>query len=291
MIAADFNKPPLHGDRSTPSLLLISEHQDTQRFPIGDLAPVIIGRAAATQLRIDEDNVSRRHARITRVDSAYFIDDLNSTNGTYLNGYRLKTTRKLCQGDLIGIGKTLLTFVAPGGAPIQQPLTALVKRLRFDPLTELTTRAFFVQQLCSQFAGTVRGGDTVCLLLCDLDNFTAINTVYGRAEGDKALRKIAQKVRACVRQNRDFVARYSDETFFAIIMPQAAPELAALVAEKIRMSVARLQLRFGDRVSTITLSIGGGASGDSVTTPEALLALAEANLRRAKQNGKNRVEI
>ena len=127
-------------------------------------------------------------------------------------------------------------------------------------------------------------------MLCDLDNFAAINNVYGCAAGDQALRHIAQKICACVRQNVDFVARYNDEAF-AIIMPQVAPEFAALVAEKVRMSVAQLPLRLNERVSTITLSIGGAASGNSVTTPEALQALAETNLRQAKKNGKNRVEI
>ena len=134
MIVVDSNKLSLNGDPSAPCLLLISEHQNIRRFPICDLAPFIIGRATATQLRIDEDNVSRRHARITRIDDTYFIDDLNSTNGTYLNGYRLKATHKLGEGDVIGIGKTLLAFTEPDAA-IPRSAAALLNELQFDPLT------------------------------------------------------------------------------------------------------------------------------------------------------------
>jgi pSer/pThr/pTyr-binding forkhead associated (FHA) protein len=79
------------------------------RFPLrGDM--IALGRARECEIHLSDPNVSRRHAEIRLDDGFYVVVDLGSTNGTELNGQRIKHAR-LSDGDVIAIGQTELTFV------------------------------------------------------------------------------------------------------------------------------------------------------------------------------------
>ncbi|GAB4271635.1 MAG: hypothetical protein Kow0065_21160 [Methylomicrobium sp.] len=71
-----------------------------------------IGRASYNPIRIDNKGVSSLHAVIRRIDKAWYIEDLNSTNGTYLNGRKIEGKQKIKFGDVIGICKHELKFVS-----------------------------------------------------------------------------------------------------------------------------------------------------------------------------------
>jgi pSer/pThr/pTyr-binding forkhead associated (FHA) protein len=79
------------------------------RFPLGE-SVVVLGRARECEIHVSDPNVSRRHAEIRPDGPFYLIVDLGSTNGTELNGQRIKSSR-LTEGDVIAIGQTELTFV------------------------------------------------------------------------------------------------------------------------------------------------------------------------------------
>ena len=76
---------------------------------------VVLGRHSDTDVRIADDQVSRRHALIQRQGDAYVLSDLRSRNGTYLNGERLAGPAYLRDGDTIGIGRALLRLDGPQG--------------------------------------------------------------------------------------------------------------------------------------------------------------------------------
>lgn len=78
-------------------------------FPLA--AEVVIGREAEDGISIPDPYVSNRHARIFAEGDGYFIEDLGSTNGVYLNGYRLETAERLRPGDRIRLGETVLQYV------------------------------------------------------------------------------------------------------------------------------------------------------------------------------------
>ncbi len=82
--------------------------QDGTRVEVGD-RPVVVGRLAGCDLVVADTNVSRQHANVRRVDDGYVLTDLNSTNGTRLNGKRI-TQAPLTSGDVITVGSTRLTF-------------------------------------------------------------------------------------------------------------------------------------------------------------------------------------
>jgi hypothetical protein len=90
--------------------------QDGTRFPITQ-PETAIGREGCDILLVQDDQVSRRHAQVERRGDALVLVDLDSTNGTFVNGVRLQAPCTLRPGDVIRVGNTALTFHAEGGAP------------------------------------------------------------------------------------------------------------------------------------------------------------------------------
>ncbi len=82
---------------------------------------VILGREEGLASSIRDPEVSRRHARITWQSGGYYIEDLNSTNGTFLNGTLVTSPQLLRSGDTIGIGQTILVFQTEAGPMPAQP--------------------------------------------------------------------------------------------------------------------------------------------------------------------------
>ena len=94
--------------RGQPSHLIVVEgSNEGARAELVD-APLLIGRGPDAAIRLDDDYVSTRHARIGRSEDTWYVEDLGSTNGTYLNGERLRVARPVVKGDRIQLGKTVL---------------------------------------------------------------------------------------------------------------------------------------------------------------------------------------
>ena len=85
---------------------------------------IALGREAGNDLIIEDPQVSRRHARLTRQGSSYVIEDLGSTNGTFVNGSRVTVPVLLADGDLIGLADTVVIAVKTSPAPVQFPIDA-----------------------------------------------------------------------------------------------------------------------------------------------------------------------
>ena len=94
-------------DKKLPHTLRVSKgKQEGLSLPLGD--GLKIGRAADCQLILDDDYVSTRHAQIVRTDSGYVVEDLGSTNGTYVNNERVSSPTPFTTADTLRIGRTLM---------------------------------------------------------------------------------------------------------------------------------------------------------------------------------------
>ena len=94
--------------RGAPSKLQVVEGPNAgQSVPLGD-EPILLGRGTDAAIRLDDDYVSTRHARIAASGDQWFVEDLGSTNGTFVNGERI-TTSRLAEGDRITVGRTSLS--------------------------------------------------------------------------------------------------------------------------------------------------------------------------------------
>ena len=81
-----------------------------QTVPL-DEAPILIGRGTDAAIRLDDDYVSTRHARIASSGDQWFVEDLGSTNGTTLDGMPVTAPRSMSSGQRITIGSTVLIFL------------------------------------------------------------------------------------------------------------------------------------------------------------------------------------
>lgn len=151
-----------------------------------------------------------------------------------------------------------------------------------DGLTGLWNHRRFREELESDFASVKRGA-AVSVVLLDVDNFKMYNDAFGHPAGDEVLKTVARVLEQCSREHES-VARYGGEEF-AIVMSQAGPEAAVLVAE--RMRVALEQEVWPHR--QITASFGVATARTSDESPEEVLQRADAALYFSKQHGRNRV--
>lgn len=154
-----------------------------------------------------------------------------------------------------------------------------------DPLTGLRNRRYIRRHLES----LLRTGSAAAVMVIDVDRFKPINDRYGHAIGDVALKEVARRLREHLR-TVDVVARYGGEEFL-VVMAGAGEEEAGAAAERLRASMADAPVVAGPNLSLpVTVSIGMALARGQAAT-EGLIGAADAALYRAKNGGRNRVEV
>jgi diguanylate cyclase (GGDEF)-like protein len=243
-----------------------------------------VGRGAENTIVLDMDNVSRQHARVLQKKDGYYIEDLNSTNGTYVNDIEIKYDR-LRNGDLIKIGGAILKFLQGGN--IESLFHEEIYRMTIvDGLTQVHNKRYFMEFIDREMARCARYERPLSLLLFDIDHFKKINDVHGHLAGDFILKRLAEMVGKHIRKEEAF-ARYGGEEF-AILMPETTGERARIFGEKIRRMVESTPYVYEDRDIPVTVSIGISEMGRH-RDPTSFIKAADENLYRAKGEGRNRV--
>jgi diguanylate cyclase (GGDEF)-like protein/PAS domain S-box-containing protein len=157
-----------------------------------------------------------------------------------------------------------------------------------DPLTGLYNRRYLTEMLERETRRSVRGEQSLGVLMLDLDHFKKFNDTYGHDAGDTVLRETASFLSRSVRAE-DIVCRFGGEEF-VVILPTADLEAAYARAERIRSKLHELAvLHRGQSLGMITVSVGVAALPLHGTAPNDLLAVADAALYRAKRDGRDRV--
>jgi two-component system, cell cycle response regulator len=247
-----------------------------------------IGRDEGNHIVVDLDNVSRKHAKLTRRSGQVFLGDLNSTNGTYLNDQEVPKggETQLRSGDLIKVGGSIFKFLTGDNIELQYHETIYTLTI-VDGLTGVNNKRYFLEYLEREMGRSQRYGRALSLMMFDLDHFKQINDVYGHLAGDYVLREMGQTLRRLVRKEQCF-ARYGGEEF-AIVMPEDGLEKARIFAEKIRKLIEEKTFTFEDQRIPVTISIGVADMTPEMTEPLLFIKAADTNLYKAKKSGRNRV--
>ena len=166
-----------------------------------------------------------------------------------------------------------------------------VRRLSVtDELTGAYNGRHFRARLHEEIERARRGGRPLSLLVIDSDSLKEVNDRYGHEAGNRHLVAIAQAVHSHVRTS-DVVARFGGDEFL-VLQPDATPEAAALVAERIRVAVAASRIPAGEGAHVMgTVSIGVAGYPRSASDEDSLFRSADAALYDAKRHGKDRVFI
>ncbi|AFE10978.1 FHA domain/GGDEF domain-containing protein [Corallococcus coralloides DSM 2259] len=245
-----------------------------------------IGRDQHNHIVVDLDNVSRRHARIWTRQGKTFVEDLQSTNGTYLNDREVLQAQPLRSGDLVKVGGSIFKFLDGDNIETQYHETIYTLTIA-DGLTGINNKRYFLEYLEREMGRSHRYQRTLSLMMFDIDHFKQINDVHGHLAGDYVLREMAQSIKRLVRREQCF-ARYGGEEF-AIVMPEDGPDKARLFAEKIRKLVEDKRFVFEDKDIPVTISIGVAEVASEMSEPSQFIKVADANLYKAKKSGRNRV--
>lgn len=166
----------------------------------------------------------------------------------------------------------------------------LERMVATDALTGLSNRRAFDRAFESEWRRCARSGKPLALALIDVDFFKAFNDAYGHVAGDAALRQVARAIADCAKRPGDLAARYGGEEF-ALVLPECDAAGASAVAEELCAAVRALRVQHqGSSLGYVTVSAGVAAAVPHAEgNPEALLALADEKLYRAKGLGRNRV--
>jgi diguanylate cyclase (GGDEF)-like protein len=159
---------------------------------------------------------------------------------------------------------------------------------RHDAATGLANRLRLAEDLEALCGRVARYGHVYCVAVFDVDNFKGVNDAAGHLYGDQTLRQIAGALQSEIRSG-DAVYRYGGEEFL-VLLPEQSVESAALAAERLRAAVERLGIAHPGG-GVVTVSAGVAGLDDPACKPDEVFELADQALYRAKDGGRNRVEV
>jgi diguanylate cyclase (GGDEF)-like protein len=272
------------GESREGCLVIIYGDDLGRRVPLGS-EPTVLGRSSKCDVQLDQESVSRNHARISRQRSHYVIRDLGSTNGTYVND-ELVDEVVLRDGDQLKIGRTIFKFIVSGNMEAQYH-EEIYRLMTVDGLTELHNKRYFNEAIEREASRSRRYQRTFSLVLFDIDHFKRINDTYGHLAGDSVLRQLGALVRSRVRRD-DVPARTGGEEF-SVIVPEVGREGALQLAEKLRAAVQSATFRFEGTQIPVTISVGVAEWSEEMQDPQELVKRADEHLYAAKRGGRNQV--
>jgi diguanylate cyclase (GGDEF)-like protein len=156
-----------------------------------------------------------------------------------------------------------------------------------DPLTGIFNRRSFFDLADRVLSHAKRHDRPLSLVLLDVDHFKRINDTHGHPTGDAVLQHVVDIVQACLRKS-DLLARYGGEEF-CLLLPDAGPDAARSLAERIRLEIEAAKYRNGALTLTLTSSAGVASLAAADDTVAGLVRRADEALYLAKRQGRNRV--
>jgi diguanylate cyclase (GGDEF)-like protein len=272
-------------DPTTACIVVIYGAELGRRIPLGT-GETECGRSVQTGIPLEDDAVSRRHARFAWTGSSFIVTDLGSTNGTFVNDTSVRE-RTLKDGDQVKIGHTIFKFICGGNIELSYH-EEIYRLMTFDGLTQINNKRSFETALDREVSRAHRYDRPLTLALFDIDHFKRVNDEVGHLAGDAVLRQLASLVNGNIRRE-DLVARVGGEEF-ALLLPELTAAQGRIAAEKLRALIARTPCKFEEQTIPITASFGV-AQLVAKPTMEAkeLYRAADEHLYEAKRGGRNRV--
>ncbi|HBA72038.1 MAG TPA: diguanylate cyclase response regulator [Geobacter sp.] len=166
----------------------------------------------------------------------------------------------------------------------------LYAKATHDSLTGLLNHEEILSILDKELARSGRDGVCASVIMVDIDHFKMVNDTYGHLAGDAVLRITAEKMYSMER-SYDSIGRYGGEEFL-IVLPECCLECAVAFAERLRSCISQDSMDTSEGLIPVTISLGVAVSGkEGRQDGHSLVKAADAALYKAKENGRNRVEV
>lgn len=285
---AGAHEPKAKSGEKVPHLLVLSGNSMGRSFKL-ERASCIVGRSAECHFPLDDEGISRKHAKVVILpDGVALVKDLGSTNGTFVNERRIDA-HPLEDGDRIRLGsETTLRYGLEDELEVNVRQHLFVAATR-DALTALHNKRSFKEQAVRAIAFSRRHRQALSFVIFDIDHFKQVNDTHGHSIGDEILQAVARRVSETVRLE-DTVARVGGEEFI-VVLPGINGDHGILAAKRIRAVIAERPFTTSKGPLNITVSLGVAEfDPEKHSSPEDLVADADAQLYEAKYSGRNCVK-
>ena len=273
-----------------PMLIVIRGSLQGKKYSLKGGTKFLIGRDKTVEIQIEDGNISRQHAQVFRTNDTFFIEDLGSRNGTFVNDELIGSNRKaLEKEDMIKVGSTILKYLPAGQLETLYHIN-LTNAAYMDKLTSLYNRKYISEVLDVEFKRAKALHSPLSVILFDIDNFKSINDTYGHDGGDYVLTTLGQQVKASGLRERDLAGRYGGEEFL-IVLSNTEADQAMEVAERVRKRIALHDFVYDGKKVPVTISLGVATIRKDFHEGTDIYKAADKALYESKHNGKNRVTL
>ncbi len=230
-------KGPYRVRQSVPTLRVAAGRDLLSFASIGADEQILIGRDENAELRLSDPTVSKRHAKvIADANGAITVVDLESTNGTTINGKPVRRTI-LQLGDHLEVGgvSLRLDLLSPDELSHLEAVSSRLRAADRDPLTGLLTRRFLEDRLPGLADQCARSDIPFTCAFVDVDHLKKVNDTHGHMIGDEVLTAIARLLMLGVRDN-DPCVRYGGEEI-VLFLPGSTELGGAEVSDRVRRTI------------------------------------------------------
>lgn len=279
--------PPRQAHRGFAALTCVDGPLVGQVITLEPGADVVLGRGAEASIRVPDESVSRRHARLWERKGRFFVQDLSSYGGTWMDGRRVVGPRGLVGPCRLHLGGFVSFRFDRHDKREQEVLAELHASCFRDPLTGAFNRRYLDDRLAAEVSFAGRHRKPLSVVMFDVDRFKLVNDRYGHPAGDAALRAITAQIRKMIRPE-DVLVRYGGEEF-CLVLRNLSAHNGEILADRIRRCVEALVIRSRDAILRVTISAGVAELTGATRTPPDLIRHADAALYQAKSQGRNQV--
>ncbi|MEO8877843.1 MAG: GGDEF domain-containing protein [Polyangiaceae bacterium] len=249
----------------------------------------VIGRSTSTTIRLNDDGISRRHARLVQKGTDVVLEDLQSANGTFVNDIQVAAEQTLKDGDKIRIGSTTILKFSYHDDLEESFQQRMYEAALYDSLTHAFNKKHLLERLPTEHAYAKRHKSSLSILMFDVDFFKKVNDNFGHLAGDFVLAHLGKVTQSAIRAE-DIFARYGGEEF-CILSRGVDLQKAASFAERLRALVESTDFSHEGTRIPVTISIGVAGFPELLAEDGTeLIAAADQALYAAKRNGRNRIE-
>jgi len=246
-----------------------------------------IGRAPENDVCIRDQSISKHHARVVLTPAgAVFVEDLGSTNGTYVNGEKV-VRHALWDGDKVHIGpRHMLKFCYQVNAEPEAAVSGEADANR-DALTGVYARQYLLMRIDRDFIKAKMRHQDLALLMFDVDGFEEIKETHGAGAGDMVLREVTKVVSSVLRRE-DVFTRYDNHTF-VVLLRNLTEAAVVVLAQRIGRVVKYHPFLHEGKNIRVTVSLGIGTITSNMKNAMDLISEVQTYLEKARRAGRDTI--